>query len=287
MSVSQAIIRINYATLTAEPVEEAIALRELVLDKSAAIARVTDADEQRVAVESQAEIATLLRDAEKARVACKEPVLEFGRNIDLRAREFIADLKLERDRLDKLVADFQAMEKARVMAAEAERRLEQQRIEEARMKAEREAREAQEAEQRKLNTKAELARQQAAAAKNAEDAEKARLLQMEIERERKVSVAKSLEQMETIRANSEEEIAALPVATAARVKGQRVDEEWNITVTDIWALARAHPMCVNIEPRLTDIKMILNSGRSVAGVIAKREIKASVRAGTGRAAIEV
>lgn len=285
--MTQALIVRNDSALSVNFTDQAIALRESVLDKSAAIARVTDADEQRIAVESQAEIATLLRDAEKARVSCKEPVLEFGRNIDLRAKEFVADLNLERDRLDKLVGDFQVLEDARVKAAEAERRLEQQRIEEARMKAEREARDKAELEQRKLNAEMADARRLAAAAKNAVDAEKARVLQMEIERERKVSQAKSLEQMETIRANSQEEIAALPVATAARVKGQRVDEEWKITVTDVWALARAHPMCVNIEPRLTDIKMILNSGRSVAGVIAKREIKASVRAGTGRAAIEV
>lgn len=286
--MSQALIVRNDSALTVSFTGEAIALRESVLDKSAAIARVTDADEQRVAVESQAEIATLLRDAEKARVACKEPVLEFGRNIDLRAKEFVADLKLERDRLDKLVADFQALEKARVMAAEAERRLEQQRIEEARMKAEREAREAQEAEQRKLNAKAEEARRQAEAAKNAQDAERARTLQSEIDRERKVSAAKSLEQMETIRANSQEEIAALPVATAARVEGQRVTNEWNITVTDIWALARAHPACVKIEARNSEIKALLDSGvKVVPGVIAKREIKATARAGTGRSAIEV
>lgn len=244
MSVSQAIIRINYATLTAEPVEEAIALRESVLDKSAAIARVTDADEQRVAVESQAEIATLLRDAEKARVSCKEPVLEFGRNIDLRAREFVADLKLECNRIAGLIGEFQALEQKRAMAREAERN--------------------------------------------------EQLLQVERDRHAALAQATSHDQVDAIQTHFDERVAveAPPVSGPPRADGQIVRNEWVVDVTSTWVLAlwaheKGHQECVRINPCMGEIKALLNAGVKVAGVIAKREIKASVRAGTARAAIEV
>ncbi len=85
-----------------------------------------------------------------------------------------------------------------------------------------------------------------------------------------------------------QEIAALPVAAPIRAEGQRVREEWNVTVTDIWMLARVHPGCVKIEPRLSEIKELLDAGVKVAGILAKKEIKAGVTgAGRGMRAIEV
>lgn len=70
---------------------------------------------------------------------------------------------------------------------------------------------------------------------------------------------------------------AMPVTQPPRVEGQRVGEDWEVTVSDIWLLARAHPSCVKLEPRISEIKALLNAGVTVAGVKATKTTKASVR----------
>lgn len=131
----------------------------------------------------------------------------------------------------------------------------------------------------------ELARVRAA-----EQAEKERLLALEREKAREMQQAQSHEQMEAIQERFNERAAAEAPAepiTPTRAPGQRVSEEWEITVTDIWLLAKAHPMCVKVEPRLVEIKTLLNAGVKVSGVRAEKVVKASVRVGRQMAAIEV
>jgi len=48
-------------------------------------------------------------------------------------------------------------------------------------------------------------------------------------------------------------------------------------VTDVWLLAKSHPGCVKIEPRISEIKSLLNNGVKVAGVNAVRIQKSGVR----------
>lgn len=76
-------------------------------------------------------------------------------------------------------------------------------------------------------------------------------------------------------------------APIARTAGQVVRHEWEITVTDLWALARNHPTCVDIKPRTGDIKNLLDGGFQVAGVTAKKVVKSTVRASKQREAIAV
>ena len=47
------------------------------------------------------------------------------------------------------------------------------------------------------------------------------------------------------------------------------EPDLEITVTNIWKLARSHPTCVTIEPRISEIKSLLKSGIKVAGVTSK------------------
>lgn len=113
-----------------------------------------------------------------------------------------------------------------------------------------------------------------------------RLLEIERERARELQQAKSHEQMEAIQEKfakrAEAEAPAAPI-TPARAPGQRVTEDWEITVVDIWLLAKAHPGCVKIEARLSEIKSLLDAGVKVAGVLAKRAIKAGVAPKTPKA----
>ena len=94
-------------------------LKDAALESSACIGRVTTAGEQADAVLAQQNIATLIRDVEKARKAAKEPVLDFGRRIDEKAKEFTKPLLEEQWRVSQLVGNFQKLEEQRVAAARA------------------------------------------------------------------------------------------------------------------------------------------------------------------------
>lgn len=61
-------------------------------------------------------------------------------------------------------------------------------------------------------------------------------------------------------------------------RGESFDRhDWEVTVTDVWLLAKSHPGCVKIEPRISEIKSLLNNGVKVAGVNAVRIQKSGVR----------
>ncbi len=130
----QAIIVRDDARMAVSYTAEACRLRDEALESSALVGKVTDANEQLAAVAAQAKLHEISSAAEKARKACKDPVLEYGRKIDAAARDFLSEVKAEELRVARLVGDFQALEAARVRAAEQERneKLRQIEIEKAR-----------------------------------------------------------------------------------------------------------------------------------------------------------
>jgi hypothetical protein len=237
---AQALIRRDDAALKADFTETAVALKSTALEAAALIGKVNSAETQEAAVNAQRQIAELLGLAEKAREACKHPVLLFGRRIDETARAFCKELKEEQIRIAILVGNFQALEQARVRAAQ--------------------------------------------------QAENDRLLALEREKAKELQKAETHEQFDAIAEKfnnrAAAEAPAEPIAPV-RATGQRVREEWNVTVTDIWLLARAHPTCVKIEPMIGEIKTLLNAGIKVSGVKAEKEIRAGVVAGRRMSAIEV
>jgi hypothetical protein len=122
-------------------------------------------------------------------------------------------------------------------------------------------------------------------------AENARLAGLSaLERERQDALSKVTDHDEFDRVNEDfnNQAAQLPpIQTVPRADGQQVREDWEITVTDIWTLARAHPACVKIEPRLAEIKSLLKAGVKVAGVTATPVVNASVRLGKEPPAISI
>lgn len=118
MSTAALIVR-DDATLSASYTEEAERIKNEALEISALVARVSNAEEQNAAVAAQKAINGVLSVAEKARKACKEPVLMFGQKIDSAAKTFVQDLHEEQMRLAKLVGDFQTLEQDRVRKAQA------------------------------------------------------------------------------------------------------------------------------------------------------------------------
>ncbi len=128
---------------------------------------------------------------------------------------------------------------------------------------------------------AELARQRAAEAARLKG-----IQERERERERQVAEAETIEEQVAIRERAAEEERVLPPApipAPAFVKGQTVREDWEIVVVDIWALSRAFPQCVRIEPNLVEIRERLDLGMTLPGVQAEKVVKSGVRVGTGKA----
>lgn len=288
---TQALIRLNWQDQSADMTEAAAALKNHALEVAALVGKVDNAGTQEAAVRAQQELADILTLAEKARKAAKEPALDFGRRIDEAARLFVADLKDEQLRLGKLVGDFQKLEQAKARAAEELRLAEERKIQEERRLAEMAAVRLAEAERKRL---AEADRENARlAALATSQREKAILAeqQIEIERQRKLSEAKTHEELDRINevaSNAQAAIAERPKYEPVRANNQRVVDDWDIQVSDIWSLARAHPGCVTITPLIGQIKSLLKSGiAKIPGVTATPIVKATVTRGRQQAAIEV
>ena len=282
-----ALIVRNDATLGVSISLDAEAMKLAALKGAALVGRVTTAAEQERAVEAQLELRRVLKFCEDSRVEIKAPVIDYGKRIDAAAKEFSAEVKEEELRVVQLIADFQALEAARVRASEVAKRMEEERIERERQAEIRRIAEAEAETKRNLDAEAAAAAAKLREAKNEEDRIKAALETAEIERQKSLAIAESHAKLDAVNEKFCAEAAALPTATAARAEGQVVKFDWEITVKDLWALARSHPMCVKIEPRLNEIKSLLDSGAKVAGVDAKKVPKSSVRVGFERKAIEV
>lgn len=104
-------------TVTFSP--EAQAMQNKALELAALCGKVTCAEEQQEAVDAQKELTRVLRLVETDRKAVKEPVLTYGRAIDDAAKKFVAELKEEETRIVMLISNFQALEMAKVRAAQA------------------------------------------------------------------------------------------------------------------------------------------------------------------------
>jgi hypothetical protein len=233
----QAIILRDDARMLVKFSEEAQKLKDAALTAGALVGKVTNGAEQNEAVAAQMEIQRVLSTAEKARKACKAPVLEYGKRIDAAAEAFCQDLKDEMTRISRLVGDFQQLEQARARAAEQ--------------------------------------------ARNEE------LLRLEREKAEAIAKANSHEQVDAIQAHFNRQAETLPVREPVRTDGQRVVQDWEITITDIHLLYRMHSQCVQLTPRLSEIKNLLKAGFEVKGVTAKPIVKAGVRIGAERKAIEI
>jgi len=111
---------------------------------------------------------------------------------------------------------------------------------------------------------------------------------LEKELDQKIAQAQSLSEIEALRDESRAELAAAaPPIEPIRAPGQVVKEELEVQVFDIWLLARSMPSCVKIEPRLSEIKSLLNAGVKVPGVNAVKKTVAGVRLGRVPEAINV
>lgn len=283
----EALIVIDYGKREVSFTAAADEAERLALRRSVVIGSVANADQQAVAVAAQQEVAGAIKLFESAYRACKDPLWELCKKLDNLFKEKKNDLSNEQLRLAKLVGDFQTLEEAKVRAAEAARKLDEERIERERQAEARRIQEEAAAVQRKLDAEAARIAALARDAKNTETSKAAEAAAADLKRQQELATAKSHEELERINDDASRAAANLPVYVAPRAQGQVVGTKWNFEVTDIWTLARMHQACVKIEPRRSEILSLLEGGHSVAGIRAWQETKSTVRASKSPLAIEV
>lgn len=283
-----ALIVLDYGNRTAVFTERASAAKESALEVAGLIGRVSTPDENASAVAAQQELKTVLKLIEDTRQKCKEPVLDLGRAIDGAAKRFVESLNNELLRLGKLVGDYQTLEEAKRKAAEAARRLEEDRIQREKEAEERRVREEAEARQRKLDEEAAAARRAEQQAKTEQERAEAAARQHEIDRQKALAEAQSHQQMEAIQERTNQAAQMLPKVEAVRAEGQSVEEVWVIDQIREFELMKARPDLVRkVEFDLNSVKALLKAGVKLPGVTAHKETVSRVRMGRQKAAIEI
>ena len=107
-------------------------------------------------------------------------------------------------------------------------------------------------------------------------AQNQKLLEIEREREAVLAKAGSLDERDEIHERFDAEARALPAVEVQRAEGQRIRQEWEVTVSDIHALYRHHSHCVKLTPLLSEVKALLEQGVEVKGVKAEKVVRSGV-----------
>jgi hypothetical protein len=285
--MSEALIIRDDHALSISFTPAALEMKRDALGLASLINRVSTADENASAVDAQKELKRILTLCETARKQAKEPVLDFGRTIDASAKQFAEDITSELNRVGRLVSDFQMLELAKQRAAEAARRLEEEKLERERQAEQRRIRLEAEAAARLLAAEQEAAIRKTQQARNDAERAEAAALQHELDRQKQLAEAKTHEQLEATQERFNQAAQSLPRFETAKIKGQTVSEEWAVEVTDIHLLYRHHPNCVSMTPLLSEIKALVKAGTIPKGVRADKVVKATVRVAPERQAIEV
>lgn len=100
-------------------IPEAVAMKEAALEVAALIGRVACAEEQQAAVDAQKKLHAFLKLVETSRLMLKQPLLEACRAVDEAPKQFRMEVAAEELRIVELIESFQALEMAKVRAAQA------------------------------------------------------------------------------------------------------------------------------------------------------------------------
>ena len=94
-----------------------------------------------------------------------------------------------------------------------------------------------------------------------------------------IAKAKSHDEIDAINERFAQQQAALQaqLPSIQRFDHQRVTEDWEIKVDNIHMLYAAAPICVKMEPKLIEIKQLLDKLGSLPGVTAKKVTKSGVK----------
>jgi len=241
---------------------------------ASAVVQVQGETDQMLAVGALTSIKRLLKLVEDSRQMVKAPVLDLGRKLDAKAKEFAAELTAEASRLESLLSAFQAEQRRIAQEAGARRQAELRKIEQERLAAEREAqRKAQEAEAAsRRQLEAQLAK-----AKNEQEAKAAQERSLRAQAE-----ANARQQAEAARLNREAQdralrVSAAPAVAPIRTDGMRVREVWKFEVLDARSVYGAHPELCAVEVSQSLVNNAMRNGlRECPGLRIWKEVKAGV-----------
>lgn len=274
-----------------DALEQAIAIKESVLDAAAAIAVVVTPEDNIAASAIQGRLADYRKAITKAHEAAKAPFLQVCQALDAKKREMLAETNLEESRVTKVIGDYHQLQEAKRQAEIRAAQLEAERIERARRdeemrilreqqereRKEREAAEALANRQRLESEAAERKVKEASNAKAREQAEKEAAIfreqqereRIELARQTELAAAKTHAELDAAQERASNAQAAIPVAAApVRAEGQQVVDDWDVIVTDIHKLYRSNPICVDMKPLVSEIKNLLKAGIKPQGVTA-------------------
>lgn len=248
-------------------------LKSAALEATAMIAVVNSGASQQAAVLGLADIDALIRAIEKQRIDQTKPFLEAQRQLKACADDFAADLKAESLRLKNLICKFQEDELARAQEAERLRQKADQELEEARQRADEEAKRVRaeaDAKTQQIADEAIKAGNSGVVATNAVEQIVA------IQQEAAAAVDALTKSIEEKREQVQESLSLMPVAPRVAA-GQKVDEDYEITVTDFVALAQSGLQFVTITPKIGAIKDAIRAGQPPNGIQFKKIVKVSAR----------
>lgn len=104
------------------------------------------------------------------------------------------------------------------------------------------------------------------------------LQQIERDRQAALATVNSHEEADAVNEAFDNRVASQsPAPEPPRVAGQRLMNDWDITVTDIHSLYRSHSHCVKLTPLMSEIKNLLKLGVKINGVTATETVKAGVK----------
>lgn len=228
--------------------EQALRDKEDILAESRPCTTPATQSEFTASVNIAARIRGIMKSAEIDRESAKAPFLAIGRAIDASAKRYSAELDAELKRLDRLNGDYEFArreeERKRAEAAAAETRRLAHEVERKRLEAEA----ASEKERKRLDTLAAKGKEPTAA-------EKAATLTKQLE------IAEEQEKLEEKqRQLQEQQMADVEKARQAKPSSGSQRMQLNVTVFDARALHAFRADCVKLEPDLTQIKYLINSG---------------------------
>ncbi len=290
---------------------EILQMRDEALATSALIGKVETSKQNEASAAARKKIKSILSLFETGRKKHKEPVLEYGREIDRIVDAEREDLQREDGRLENLEKDFirtelrrkaneEELQRKELARIEAEKQAELLRIAREQAEAERKARIAAEEANRKAQEAAAAAQRLLDEAKNkqqreaaerarAEAAKQAETARIETERQAAESAenARQQQQLANDRAAMASHIESKPIGID-RAKGQTVKKVWVIDQINDFQLMRSRPDLVRrIDWDITGIKAALAEGVTLPGVVAHEDIRVDQRGGKSAAILDV
>lgn len=229
----------NIGQTSVAVVDEAKKRRDELLAEAATIISVTDQIDADAAGETLKALKEFTRAVEASRTDVKAPVLKLSRDIDGLAKELVAELDSQANRISRVLGAWQAEERRKAEEARRKAAEEEERIK-------REAAEAMQKAQDEAPTSGHAA-----------------VAQAKIE-------AKAVEAIVAVKQQAEEVVAL------SRPAGATVRETWCFEVTDIKALYAAAPYLVNLEPNGTAIRAAIKNNQNIPGLRIWKEAKAII-----------